>query len=217
MYVRLSVLSILLVGLSISSAQAQSFRTLGTRRGAIVGATFGGIIGGQNDEVAAGILAGGLIGAATGRFVGNRMDQRAAAQYSYPQHSYSQNYSYAQPQSGYTYNGYSNQSYSNQSYSNQGYSNRVYSNQGYYQQPTGGNYIQQPQAIYSQPQSVAPSQIGSQPSYTTQPTVNSQQPVVPRQQTVPQQPAVPQQQQYEEAVKPKPVSILEPASSVSDK
>jgi len=44
-----------------SSLEAQDFRTLG-------------VIGNQNDEVAAGIIAGGLVGGVTGRVVGNRLD-----------------------------------------------------------------------------------------------------------------------------------------------
>ena len=93
MFTRTSLCVALFVALTATSVEAQSFRQLGTRRGAITGAVIGGIIGGQNDEVAAGIIAGGLVGGVTGRVVGTRIDQRAAYQYG--------GYGYQQPRYNY--------------------------------------------------------------------------------------------------------------------
>jgi len=86
-----------------SSLEAQSFRTLGTRRGALVGGVIGGIIGGQNDEVAAGIIAGGLVGGVTGRVVGNRLDiNQSRAYYQGYSQGYSQpTYQYVAPRQQY--------------------------------------------------------------------------------------------------------------------
>ncbi|MFK7769583.1 MAG: glycine zipper domain-containing protein [Mariniblastus sp.] len=97
MFLRTSICVVLFVALSATSVEAQSFRQLGTRRGAITGAVIGGLIGGQNDEVAAGIIAGGLIGGVAGRAVGNRMDQRSAYQYGSYGYQQPRQYSY-QPQ-----------------------------------------------------------------------------------------------------------------------
>ena len=58
------------------SAEAQNFRQLGTRRGALTGAIIGGIVGNQNNEAFAGVVVGGLVGGVAGRVVGNNLDQR---------------------------------------------------------------------------------------------------------------------------------------------
>ena len=71
------MMCIALVATSCSqSAEAQNFRQLGTRRGALTGAIIGGIVGNQNNEAFAGIVVGGLVGGVTGRVVGNNLDQR---------------------------------------------------------------------------------------------------------------------------------------------
>lgn len=58
-----------------STSDAQAYRTLGTRRGAIAGAIIGGIAGAQNDEALAGVAIGGLVGGVAGRVIGNNIDQ----------------------------------------------------------------------------------------------------------------------------------------------
>jgi hypothetical protein len=160
MFLRTSILGLLCIALTTSSLEAQDFRTLGTRRGAITGAVIGGLIGGKNDEVAAGIIAGGLIGGVTGRAIGNRMD---ANSYGYQQSYGHQNYgrSYAQPaynhyghygqqqnfgraqtivqpqpQIQYS-NGYGDRGFNNGA--NYGYGQGGYNNQGNYQSYGQGN------------------------------------------------------------------------------
>ena len=54
-YFRIS-LALAAVAVMTVPADAQSYRTLGTRRGAVAGAVIGGIIGAQNNEAAAGII-----------------------------------------------------------------------------------------------------------------------------------------------------------------
>ena len=77
--------------LSLQSAEAQNFRQLGTRRGAVAGAIIGGIVGNQNNEAFAGVVVGGLVGGVAGRVVGNNLDQRYyAPQQPVYQHQYYQ-------------------------------------------------------------------------------------------------------------------------------
>ena len=83
MSTRTSFLVVIIVALTATSLQAQNFRRLGTRRGAIAGAVIGGIIGGQNNEAAAGIFAGALVGGVAGRVYGNRVDYRQQQAYAY--------------------------------------------------------------------------------------------------------------------------------------
>ncbi len=73
-YFRIS-LALAAVAVMTVPADAQSYRTLGTRRGAVAGAVIGGIIGAQNNEAAAGIIVGGLVGGVAGRAVGNQKDR----------------------------------------------------------------------------------------------------------------------------------------------
>jgi len=61
-----------------SMAEAQSFQTLGTRRGAIGGAILGAIIGDQNNEAFAGAAIGGLVGGTIGNVSGRNLDRQYA-------------------------------------------------------------------------------------------------------------------------------------------
>jgi len=68
-HIALALLTVSALGVP---AEAQNFRALGTRRGAVAGAVIGGIIGNQNNEAAAGIIVGGLVGGVAGRAIGNQ-------------------------------------------------------------------------------------------------------------------------------------------------
>ena len=84
------ILGLLTVAAMVAPADAQGFRTRGTRHGAVAGAIIGGIIGNQNNETAAGIVVGGLVGGVAGRFIGTQQDRR------YYGNGYGQTY-YQQP------------------------------------------------------------------------------------------------------------------------
>lgn len=76
MAARTSCLVVVFVAITATSLQAQSYGTLGTRRGALAGAVIGGIVGNQNNEVGAGIAIGALVGGFSGRAYGNHLDYR---------------------------------------------------------------------------------------------------------------------------------------------
>lgn len=98
MFLKSTVLGLLCLAMTATSTlQAQDFRALGTRRGALIGAVAGGLIGGHNDEVAAGIIAGGLVGGVTGRVIGNQMNARNYG-YGGGYHAYQPQQTYYQPQ-----------------------------------------------------------------------------------------------------------------------
>ena len=59
-----------------SVAEAQNFRTLGTRRGVVGGAILGAIIGDNNNEAFAGAVVGGLVGGTIGNFSGRNLDRQ---------------------------------------------------------------------------------------------------------------------------------------------
>ena len=104
-----------------STVEAQDFRTLGTRRGALIGAGLGAIAGAQNDEALAGIAIGGLVGGAAGRYIGNRINYDVGRAYNngFVQGSYAQPRYYSQP-------AYNYQPYGGRSYSGYGYSQPYY-------------------------------------------------------------------------------------------
>jgi outer membrane lipoprotein SlyB len=165
MMFRSGVLFVLFVALSSTSLEAQSFRQLGTRRGAVAGAVIGGLIGGQNDEVAAGIIAGGLIGGVAGRAVGNRMDYQSANRYrgSYhqgqsayvqPQYSgrqYGHSQYYGNGQSQFSQSQFGNSTYGRGTTFQQGINSQQYRQQ--YQPSHGGGQVFAPQPQYNNLQS----------------------------------------------------------------
>ena len=102
-----------------TTVEAQDFRALSTRRGALIGAGLGAIAGAQNDEALAGIAIGGLVGGAAGRYVGNRLNYDVGRAYN---NGFAQGSYYQQPQY-----------YSQPSYNYQPYGGRSYSNYGYRQ------------------------------------------------------------------------------------
>ena len=59
-----------------SSADAQNFQQLGTRRGAVAGAILGAVIGDQNNEAFAGAAIGGLVGGTIGNVSGRNLDRQ---------------------------------------------------------------------------------------------------------------------------------------------
>jgi hypothetical protein len=185
MHFKIGLLALACVAMTATSfVQAQDYRGLGTRRGAVAGAVIGGLIGGKNDEVAAGIIAGGLIGGATGRIVGNRMDQNRYGQnYGYP----NQGYSYHQPQSTvHSQQHYYPQYQAQQHYSYPQTTHQSLSQPHYVQQPAYGEFGHSTHGhanqrrvtqTYSAPRSQ--SYVIPQQQWTQQPT--QQQYVVPTQ------------------------------------
>ncbi|MBX3418708.1 MAG: glycine zipper 2TM domain-containing protein [Pirellulaceae bacterium] len=76
MLLRVAIVGIGLFLISASTAEAQSFKQQGTRRGAVVGGIVGGLIGAKNDRPAAGIITGAVVGGLVGREVGRNRDNR---------------------------------------------------------------------------------------------------------------------------------------------
>jgi hypothetical protein len=80
-----ALVSVVVSELFVGSAQAQSFQTQGTRRGAVVGGIVGGVIGARNDRPVAGIVAGSVVGGLVGREIGRQRDHQFYQQQFYQQ------------------------------------------------------------------------------------------------------------------------------------